>query len=180
MAVKNNECVGYGTLHFEDGSAPKWQPVNWLSRYLDDRWQRLSAGDGSKVAISLLRLAGWLPISRPPCVAAPCIQGRWLAWMRRSIAESSKDPGLLRLLRQLGTRAAGSQSGTRGGHQAWIIEDAFKDGHEQEVGLTTSMRYACGSDWCRHITLHMLLAPMLFLDFGNPVQDMLYARWPRW
>ena len=97
-----------------------------------ERWQRLSAGDGSKGP--RLYDWGWLPI-RPWSEPG---QGHWLL-VRRSIADPedlacyacfvAPETPLSELVRVAGTR--------------WIIEDAFKEA-KREVGWT-SMRCACGS-----------------------------------
>ena len=108
-----------------------------------DRWQRLSAGEGSKGP--RLYDWGWLPIgpgSEPD-------QGHWLL-ARRSIVDPEDlayyaccglgDTPLEELVRVAGTR--------------WIIENAFKEA-KQEVGLDEyEVRLWVG--WYRHITLALL------------------------
>ncbi len=108
-----------------------------------DRWQRLSAGEGSKGP--RLYDWGWLPIG--PWSALD--QGHWLL-VRRSIADpeelayyacfSTGEVALAELVHVAGTR--------------WIIEDAFKEA-KQEVGLDEyEVRRWVG--WYRHITLALL------------------------
>ncbi len=139
LAVKNNEPLWADT---ERGSAQV--AARELAQQIpDDRWQRLSAGDGSKGP--RLYDWGWLPIrpwSEPD-------QGHWLL-VRRSIADpedlayyacfGAAEVSLAELVRVAGTR--------------WIIEDAFKEA-KQEVGLDEyEVRLWVG--WYRHITLALL------------------------
>ena len=139
LAVKNNEPLWADT---EDGSAQV--AARELAQQIpDDRWQRLSAGEGSKGP--RLYDWGWLPIgpgSEPD-------QGRWLL-VRRSIVDpedlayytcfGAAETPLAELVRVAGTR--------------WIIEDAFKEA-KQEVGLDEyEVRLWVG--WRRHITLALL------------------------
>ena len=139
LAVKNNEPLWADT---EDGSAQV--AARELAQQIpDDRWQRLSAGEGSKGP--RLYDWGWLPIgpgSEPD-------QGRWLL-VRRSIVDpedlayytcfGAAETPLAELVRVAGTR--------------WIIEDAFKEA-KQEVGLDEyEVRLWVG--WYRHITLALL------------------------
>ena len=139
LAVKNNEPLWADT---EDGSAQV--AARELAQQIpDDRWQRLSAGEGSKGP--RLYDWGWLPIG--PWSALD--QGRWLL-VRRSIADlddlayyacfGAAETPLAELVRVAGTR--------------WIIEDAFKEA-KQEVGLDEyEVRRWVG--WHRHITLALL------------------------
>ena len=139
LAVKNNEPLWADT---ERGSAQV--AARELAQQIpDDRWQRLSAGDGSKGP--RLYDWGWLPI-RPWSEPG---QGHWLL-VRRSIADpedlayyacfGAAETSLLELVSVAGTR--------------WIIEDAFKEA-KQEVGLDEyEVRLWVG--WYRHITLALL------------------------
>ena len=139
LAVKNNEPLWADA---EGGSAPV--AARELAQQIpDNRWQRLSAGEGSKGPRRYDW--GWLPIgpgSEPD-------QGHWLL-VRRSIADpedlayytcfGAAETPLAELVRVAGTR--------------WIIEDAFKEA-KQEVGLDEyEVRRWVG--WYRHITLAML------------------------
>ena len=135
LAVKNNEPLWADT---EGGSAQV--AARELAQGIPaERWQRLSAGDGSKGP--RLYDWGWVPI-RP--WSAPD-QGHWLL-VRRSIADpedlayyacfGAAETPLLELVRVAGTR--------------WIIEDVFKEA-KQEVGLDEyEVRLWVG--WYRHIT----------------------------
>ena len=109
----------------------------------DDRWQRLSAGEGSKGP--RLYDWGWVPIgpgSEPD-------QGHWLL-VRRSIA----DPEDLAYYACFGTGEASLSELVRVAGTRWIIEDAFKEA-KQEVGLDEyEARLWIG--WYWHITLALL------------------------
>ena len=135
LAVKNNEPLWADTAQGAARELAKEIP--------DDRWQRLSAGDGSKGP--RLYDWGWLPI-RPGSEPG---QGHWLL-VRRSIADpedrayyacfGAAEVSLAELVSVAGTR--------------WIIEDAFKEA-KQEVGLDEyEVRLWVG--WYRHITLALL------------------------
>ncbi len=139
LAVKNNEPLWADT---EDGSAQV--AARELAQQIpDDRWQRLSAGDGSKGP--RLYDWGWLPIgpgSEPD-------QGRWLL-VRRSIV----DPEDLAYYACFGTGEVALAELVRVAGTRWIIEDAFKEA-KQEVGLDEyEVRRWVG--WYRHITLALL------------------------
>ena len=139
LAVKNNEPLWAET---EGGSAQV--AARELAQEIPaERWQRLSAGAGSKGP--RLYDWGWLPIG--PWSALD--QGRWLL-VRRSIADpedlayyacfGAAETPLAELVRVAGTR--------------WIIEDVFKEA-KQEVGLDEyEVRLWVG--WYRHITLALL------------------------
>ncbi len=159
LAVKSNEPLWADT---EGGSAQV--AARELAQQIPaDRWQRLSAGDGSKGP--RLYDWGWQPIgpwSEPD-------QGHWLL-VRRSIAEPEDlayyacfgmgEVSLAELVSVAGTR--------------WIIEDAFKEA-KQEVGLDEyEVRLWVG--WYRHITLVRLRRTGPCLSGGNPV---LRRRWRR-
>ncbi len=139
LAVKNNEPLWADT----EGGSAQVAARELAQQIPDDRWQRLSAGEGSKGP--RLYDWGWLPIG--PWSALD--QGRWLL-VRRSIVDpeelayyacfSTGEVSLAELVRVAGTR--------------WIIEDAFKEA-KQEVGLDEyEVRRWVG--WYRHITLALL------------------------
>ena len=159
LAVKNNEPLWADT---ERGSAQV--AARELAQQIpDDRWQRLSAGDGSKGP--RLYDWGWLPI-RPGWEPD---QGHWLL-ARRSIA----DPDDLAYYACFGTADVSLSELVRVAGTRWIIEDAFKEA-KQEVGLDEyEVRLWVG--WYRHITLVRLWRTGLRLSGGNPV---LRRRWRR-
>ena len=159
LAVKNNEPLWANT----EGGSAQVAARELAQQIPDERWQRLSAGDGSKGP--RLYDWGWLPIgpgSEPD-------QGHWLL-VRRSIA----DPEDLAYYACFGMGEVSlaelvSVAGTR-----WIIEDAFKE-PKQEVGLDEyEVRLWVG--WYRHITLVRLRRTGPRLSGGNPV---LRRRWRR-
>ena len=139
LAVKNNEPLWADT---ERGSAPV--AARELAQQIpDDRWQRLSAGEGSKGP--RLYDWGWLPIE--PWSAPD--QGHWLL-VRRSIA----DPEDLAYYACFGVGKVSLAELARVAGTRWIIEDAFKEA-KQEVGLDEyEVRLWVG--WHRHITLALL------------------------
>ena len=139
LAVKNNEPLWVDT----ERNTAQVAARQLVQQIPADRWQRLSAGEGSKGP--RLYDWGWLPIG---FWSAPD-QGHWLL-VRRSIADPEDlayyacfgvgDVSLADLVRVAGTR--------------WIIEDAFKEA-KQEVGLDEyEVRRWVG--WYRHITLALL------------------------
>ena len=139
LAVKSNEPLWAD----REGGAAQVAARELAQQIPDDRWQPLSAGDGSKGP--RLYDWGWVPIgpgSEPD-------QGHWLL-VRRSIA----DPEDLAYYACFGTGDVSLAelalvAGTR-----WIIEDAFKEA-KQEVGLDEyEVRLWVG--WYRHITLALL------------------------
>ena len=139
LAVKNNEPLWADT----EGGSAQVAARELAQQIPDDRWQRLSAGEGSKGPRRYDW--GWLPIrpwSEPD-------QGHWLL-VRRSTVDledlayyacfGTGEVALAELVRVAGTR--------------WIIEDAFKEA-KQEVGLDEyEVRLWVG--WYRHITLALL------------------------
>ena len=159
LAVKNNEPLWANT---ERGSA-KMAAHEMAQQIPDDRWQRLSAGEGSKGPRCYDW--GWLPIgsgSEPD-------QGHWLL-VRRSIA----DPEDLAYYACFGTGEVALAELARVAGARWIIEDAFKAA-KQEVGLDEyEVRLWVG--WYRHITLVRLRRTGPCLSGGNPV---LCHRWRR-
>ena len=145
LAVKSNEPLWADT---ERGAAPvaARRLAEWIP---DDRWQRLSAGEGCKGP----RRYDWgrLPI-RPWSEPA---QGHSLL-VRRSIA----DPEDLASYACFGVEEAPLAELVRvAGGTRWIIEDAFKAA-KQEVGLDEyQVRRWVG--WYRHITLALLVHAFL-------------------
>ena len=119
LAVKSNEPLWAD----REGGAAQVAARELAQQIPDDRWQPLSAGDGSKGP--RLYDWGWVPIgpgSEPD-------QGHWLL-VRRSIA----DPEDLAYYACFGTGEASLSELVRVAGTRWIIEDAFKEA-KQEVGL---------------------------------------------
>ncbi len=140
LAVKNNEPMWADTER--GGSAPV-AARDLAHEIPDDRWQRLSAGEGSKGP--RLYDWGWLPIG---FWSAPD-QEHWLL-VRRSIA----DPDDLAYYACFGTGEVSLADLVRVAGTRWIIEDAFKEA-KQEVGLDEyEVRLWVG--WYRHITLVLM------------------------
>ena len=144
LAVKSNEPLWADT---EGG--PAQVAARRLAQGIPaDRWERLSAGEGSKGP----RLYDWGRVSIGPWSEPE--PRHWLL-VRRSITDpedlayyacfSPAEAALVELARVAGTR--------------WIIEDAFKEA-KQEVGLDEyEVRRWTG--WYRHITLALLVHAFL-------------------
>ena len=144
LAVKSNEPLWADT----EGGSTQVAARRLAQGIPADRWQRLSAGEGSKGP----RLYDWGRVSIGPWSEPE--PRHWLL-VRRSITDpedlayyacfGAADAPLAELVRVAGTR--------------WIIEDAFKEA-KQEVGLDEyEVRRWTG--WYRHITLALLVHAFL-------------------
>ena len=144
LAVKSNEPLWADT----EGGSTQVAARRLAQGIPADRWQRLSAGEGSKGP----RLYDWGRVSIGPWSEPE--PRHWLL-VRRSITDpgdlayyacfSPAEAALAELVRVAGTR--------------WIIEDAFKEA-KQEVGLDEyEVRRWTG--WYRHITLALLVHAFL-------------------
>ena len=144
LAVKNNEPLWADA----EGGSTQVAARRLAQGIPGDRWERLSAGEGSKGP----RLYDWGRVSIGPWSEPD--QGHWLL-VRRSITDpedlayyacfGAADTLLVELVRVAGTR--------------WIIEDAFKEA-KQEVGLD-EYQVRRWTGWYRHITLALLVHAFL-------------------